>query len=116
MQALVDGKDLLSYKANVTNPLESTIGHETYFFPAAPFSGALVQFMLTILKGYELDESKKLDELTYHRIIETMKHAYAVRTVLADPNFYPDEIEQLYRKCNNEKDKNGNKVNLSRSI
>ena len=47
--------------------------------------------MLKILDAYDLDESKKLDEETYHKIIESMKHAYALRTANGDPDFFPDK-------------------------
>ena len=84
-------EDLSDYTAIVQEPLISELRGDTYYFPRAPSSGPLVQFMLNILDAYDLDESKKLDEETYHKIIESMKHAYALRTANGDPEFFPDE-------------------------
>merc|ERR1719402_36884 len=58
--------------------------------------------MLNILKGYKIDKTKRLDEETYHRIIETMKFGYSYRSRLSDPAFYPDVIEKLLVDCTNE--------------
>ena len=55
--------------------------------------------MLNILDAYDLDETKKLDEEAYHKIIESMKHAYALRTANGDPEFFPDEgLFFIYQK------------------
>ena len=34
-------------------------------------------------------------------IVETLKHGYAVRSGLADPNFYGKEMRDLERRCTN---------------
>ena len=101
MGVLLELGDLNNYRANLTTPLETVDGSETYYFSRSPSSGPILQLMLNILNGYEINESMRLDELTYHRIVEAMKHAYAVRTGLADPNFFPEEIRKVEEKCSN---------------
>ena len=48
---------------------------------------------MNILEGY-LPKGKSgaedTESLTYHRMAEVLKHAYAQRTKLADPNFEPE--------------------------
>lgn len=56
-----------------------------------PGSGALLGFILNILDGYKFN-AKSIDGinntvLTYHRMIEAYKYAYAKRTELGDPDF-----------------------------
>ena len=80
----------------------STDGEDTYLFPQAPSSGPILQLMLNIMKGFEVTESERLDELTYHRIVETMKHGYAIRTGMSDPNFYGAEVDELVEKSSDE--------------
>ena len=36
---------------------------------------------------------------TFHLIIETLKHGYSVRSGLADPHFYGQEMRDLERRC-----------------
>ena len=40
-------------------------------------------------------------KLTYHRLLETMKHGYAIRSGLADPYFYGQEMLDLEERCSN---------------
>lgn len=57
-----------------------------------PGSGVLAGYILNILDGFLQQRQSKpndTDPLTYHRIVEAFKHAYAQRTKLADPRFEP---------------------------
>lgn len=64
-----------------------------------PGSGVLAAYIMNILDGYvpQGKHSKAADteSLTYHRMAEAFKHAYAQRTKLADPRFEP----QVYDVC-----------------
>lgn len=59
-----------------------------YTFPL-PSNGAIIVFMLNLLKDYDL----KHDALSYHRITEAFKFAYAKRSLLGDEP--SDEIKEM---------------------
>ena len=96
--AIITKEDLQNYKALIASPLESTFGDLQFFFPRAPSSGPILQLMMNIIEGYNLTPNERLDHLANHRIIESMKHGYAIRTGLGDPEFYPYDQADLEKK------------------
>ena len=57
---------------------------------APPASGAILIFWLHVLKYYNFVPEDECDPLTYHRLVEALKWAYAERTHMGDP--YDPEI------------------------
>lgn len=84
-------KDLSSYKAIVRKPLETELKGFTMLSNPPPGSGCLIALALKIMEGYnwkaEDINSNEKAPLTFHRIIEALKFAYAPYTFLTDPNF-----------------------------
>uniref|UniRef100_UPI00358ECECC glutathione hydrolase 1 proenzyme isoform X1 n=1 Tax=Myxine glutinosa TaxID=7769 RepID=UPI00358ECECC len=109
-------KDLKNYETVlVENPDEITLGDYKIISPPAPGSGAVLALILNILKGYNITrkdfDNNERKALTYYRIVEAFKFAFAKRTELGDPKFLnitelvknmtsPDFAEHLRRKIN----------------
>lgn len=69
-------------------------GDLTLYSIPPPGSGVLLAYIMKILDGLELHKTGSKDPLTYHRIAEAFKYAYAQRTKLGDPLFVP-EVKQV---------------------
>ncbi|KAK3735589.1 hypothetical protein QZH41_003619 [Actinostola sp. cb2023] len=83
---IIRQKDMRNYKVKIKKSLR---------FPD--------RFMLIILLGYHMDASSRKDTensiLTYHRIIEAFKFAYAYRALLGDPDFV--DVSQILKNITN---------------
>lgn len=93
--SLITEEDFLSYEPRWLSPVWTELRNEHKVYSAAlPGGGTVLMHMLNVLNGYDdLDPS---DPLTWHRLIETFKHAYGVRTRLGDPPFV-DGIDEMIR-------------------
>ncbi|OQR78657.1 gamma-glutamyltranspeptidase 1-like [Tropilaelaps mercedesae] len=78
-------KDFTSYQALWRAPSEVSIQNGRYqvFSGGLSGSGPVLAMMLNVVDGFKLNSFKE-DVRTYHRLIESMKFAYAKRTWLGD--------------------------------
>ncbi|CAH1774060.1 unnamed protein product, partial [Owenia fusiformis] len=95
-------KDLRSYNVLVKRALNLTLanGNYTVLCPPPPSGGATLLYVLNILDGYNFSADSlattQKSVLTYHRIIEAFKFAFAKRSLLGDERFTnTDEIVKL---------------------
>lgn len=95
--------------AEWVDPIKIQLANKQVFYSVPPpGSGVLAGYILNILDSYLPLSGPKADDtdpLTYHRIVESFKHAYAQRTKLADPRFEPQVydvslVQQLINKIN----------------
>ena len=87
-------EDLEQYSVKEERPVHVDLNHGWKLYGAPPpASGALIAFMSNILAGYNgLDDSV----LSYHRMVEAFKFAYAQRSYLGDPHFnYSEGVDDL---------------------
>jgi gamma-glutamyltranspeptidase / glutathione hydrolase / leukotriene-C4 hydrolase len=86
------GVQIDSFSARWDPPLETDFLEDFKLYAGPlPGSGILLTFIFDVLKGYgRLDDSA----LTWHRVMEAFKYAYAKRTHMADPEFV-EGIETL---------------------
>ncbi|KAK3728893.1 hypothetical protein QZH41_010184 [Actinostola sp. cb2023] len=84
-------QDMKNYEVKIRKTLVSTLGEYKWYSAAPPGSGAVMGLILNILKGYNMTASARKDTntsiLTYHRIVEAFKFAYAYRALLGDPDY-----------------------------
>lgn len=86
---IITREDLLNYEAKFREPISAVLrGSKTLYTVPPPGSGAILTMIMNILDGYNLDKDNIADldstVLTYHRMIESFKHAFALRAELAD--------------------------------
>uniref|UniRef100_A0A182MZ66 Gamma-glutamyltransferase n=1 Tax=Anopheles dirus TaxID=7168 RepID=A0A182MZ66_9DIPT len=92
--SVIEEEDFLSYRPRWEEPDTVTLksGEQVHSI-GVPASGTVQNFMLRILDGYT-DMNPK-DSLTWHRIVESMKFAYGLRTRIGDPVFTPEAVEVI---------------------
>ncbi|XP_052741465.1 glutathione hydrolase 1 proenzyme isoform X1 [Bicyclus anynana] len=90
--SIITAEDLRDYQPKITDPIAVPLSNgDILYTPPPPSSGAVVVNILNILSGYNFTEESingtENKILTYHRILEAFKYAYAARTKLGDEDF-----------------------------
>ncbi|KAM0936399.1 putative gamma-glutamyltransferase, Glutathione gamma-glutamate hydrolase [Dioscorea sansibarensis] len=80
-------KDLQKYRVKITEPISANVmGLEILGMPPPSSGGAAMILILNILAQYGIPSGVS-GSLGLHRLIESLKHAFAVRMKLGDPAF-----------------------------
>ncbi|XP_041455936.1 glutathione hydrolase 1 proenzyme-like [Lytechinus variegatus] len=94
---IVSVEDLAQYEVPMKTPLSINISGLTAYVCPPPCSGPVFALIMNILEGYgftaESRRSVQNETLTYHRIIEAFKFAFAKRSALGDEDFV--DVEEL---------------------
>lgn len=90
-------------RATWDEPLESSLSNGMKLFTVGlPASGALLTYILNIFDRFNFTRDSLADfnktALTYHRMIETFKYAYALRNDMADKEFV--DMEEVSKRRN----------------
>merc|ERR1719481_442244 len=96
---LMTSEDLASYRVSWEDTVEAEIPGTDYILHSCPppGSGAVLAAILGLAGGYEVTPRDRRGSLTWHRMVEAMKFAYARRTVLGDWGYTTDKgmVEQV---------------------
>ncbi|CAC5387673.1 GGT1_5 [Mytilus coruscus] len=93
--SIIQERDLQSYTVLQKEAVKSVLNDGSTLYSApAPSGGPVWLFIMNIMDGYNITPESVLPEkselLTYHRLVEAFKFAYAKRTDLGDPEFVPN--------------------------
>nr|XP_012235938.1 PREDICTED: gamma-glutamyltranspeptidase 1-like [Linepithema humile] len=89
---IITMQDLNEYRVSWDQPIQTNLsGGIKLFTTGLPGSGSILSFILNVFDDYGFTPASIADfnatTLTYHRMIETFKYAYALRTNLGDGAF-----------------------------
>ncbi|CAI9737915.1 glutathione hydrolase 1 proenzyme-like isoform X1 [Octopus vulgaris] len=98
--SLMSLSDLTSYNVKFPAPLRTRLSNgDQVMATPPPSSGPIVQLILNVLDLYEFKPNYRTNlnmfATTLHRIIETFKFAYGIRSRLEDPGFDEDVTQFL---------------------
>jgi len=88
---IITQKDLDKYKAVERKPIIGEYrGYKIVSMPPPSSGGIILVEMLNVLENFKFKPSEWGSSTYYHKLVETMKYAYADRSVhLGDADFYP---------------------------
>lgn len=94
---LITLEDLANYQTKIREPIKGEyLGYEIYSMPPPSSGGVHLIQMLNILKGFDLKSFGQNTANTIHLMTETMKLAYADRSLyLGDPDFIDVPVKEL---------------------
>ncbi|MGK2914497.1 MAG: gamma-glutamyltransferase [Porticoccaceae bacterium] len=97
---LINAEDLAAYRAVERDPVVGSYrGYQIAAMPPPSSGGVHLVQMLNVLEGWDLASLGHNSADYLHRLIETMRRAYADRSeYLGDPDFHPVPVTELTSK------------------
>lgn len=97
---LITARDLVKYRVVERRPASGTYrGYRVDSMPPPSSGGVHLIQMLNILEGWDLASHGHNSAAYLHRLIESMRRAYADRSRhLGDPDYYPVPVDRLIDK------------------
>uniref|UniRef100_A0A182VSW2 Gamma-glutamyltransferase n=1 Tax=Anopheles minimus TaxID=112268 RepID=A0A182VSW2_9DIPT len=97
--SILTENDFYNYRPEWVKSARANLRNRYYLHSMPlPGSGPILSYMLSILDGYKGLYSN--DPLTWHRIIESFKHGYGMRTKVGDPRFVAS-VKTVLQKMTN---------------
>ncbi|XP_052895566.1 uncharacterized protein LOC128302747 [Anopheles moucheti] len=97
--SILTENDFYNYKPEWLKSARAKLRNHYYLHSMPlPGSGPILSYMLSILDGYK--DLSLNDPLTWHRIIESFKHGYGLRTKVGDPRFVTSVNAVLQKMTN----------------
>ncbi|XP_019637038.1 PREDICTED: gamma-glutamyltranspeptidase 1-like [Branchiostoma belcheri] len=87
---VITAQDLADYQALHKPTLNTTYKSSYILTTPAPSGGPSLLSILNIMEGYNLTEKDSTKAVTYQRLVEAFKFAYAQHTTLGDPDKAPN--------------------------
>ncbi|XP_037938425.1 scoloptoxin SSD14-like [Teleopsis dalmanni] len=96
MGGIITEADLQTYEPRWEQPIVTNFsnGYTLHTSPL-PSSGAVLSFILSVMEPWTAKDIG--EEVYWHRVVETFKHAYGHRTNLGDIRFNP-EVAEIYNQ------------------
>ncbi|KAI5614317.1 gamma-glutamyltransferase 5 [Silurus asotus] len=94
----LSSEDLENFQVRVGKTLSVPLDDVTMHFPPPPSGGALLSFILSVMKGFKHSPSSVTGEkrkLMLHKYIETLKFANGQRRNIRDPQYSHDNSQHL---------------------
>ncbi|XP_050072583.1 scoloptoxin SSD14-like [Anopheles maculipalpis] len=97
--SILTADDFYNYRPEWVKPARAKLRRKfnVHSMPL-PGSGPILNYMLSILDGYK--DLSINDPLTWHRIVESFKHGYGLRTKVGDPRFVTSVNTVLQKMTN----------------
>jgi gamma-glutamyltranspeptidase len=91
---IISAKDIENYKPILRDPLIAQVsGLSIASVPPPSSGGATVIGTLRFLSGYDNPFASFAGALSTHRFVEALKHVFAIRMSLSDPDFFTNVTE-----------------------
>ncbi len=93
---LLRKEDFIRYTVEELQPIRASYrGFDIVSAPPPSSGGVVACEILNVLSGYPLKDFGYHSAKTVHHMVEAMRHAYADRTALGDPNFVRNPVARL---------------------